>query len=734
MPILRVALDVPLNTLFDYLAPNGDVTDQDIGARVRVPFGKRIVTGVIMEVSDYSLIDLARLKQARMIFRDVQPLPKSLLDLFAFCAAYYHHPLGQVVMNGIPSRFRSGKPFQRPDRIRSCRLTETGRHIDISVIPARHAVKRRLLARLKEIDSITIHEARQLSDRAPAVLNEWDDMGWIEEVNLSDVETTRHSDIGFETEARSLTAAQKEAVEKIQARIGDFNTWLLHGVTGSGKTEVYLRLIAQMLRQGRQALVLVPEINLTPQLEAIFRNRFPAARLINLHSGITPSDRANAWLQAQQGNADIILGTRLAVFTPLPRLGLIVVDEEHDMSFKQQDNVRYSARDVAIYRAKQAGIPVILGSATPSLESYYNALSGRYILLRLPSRAVKDAALPEVRYIDTRVSKPEEGLSASLVAALEKSLENSQQSLVFINRRGYAPVLLCKSCAWAAACQRCASRLVVHLKENMLRCHHCGHQERIPGRCPECGDQDIAPFGQGTQRIEATLSRRIPDARILRIDRDSTRRRDAWPAMIREIREHRVDILIGTQILAKGHDFPNLSLVCVLNSDASLFTCDFRASERLFAQLIQVSGRAGRAGKAGEVLIQTDFPEHPLYRALQQHDYDSLAQAMLEERKLAGFPPYTYQALLGAEASRIHLALAFLADAAALAPASKQVEVFDPVPAQMARLKGMERACLLVQSRSRRKLQEFLGTWEPKLGGLPARKVRWALDVDPLEF
>jgi primosomal protein N' (replication factor Y) len=410
------------------------------------------------------------------------------------------------------------------------------------------------------------------------------------------------------------------------------------------------------------------------------------------------------------------------------------VDEEHDMSFKQQDSVRYSARDIAIFRAKQADIPVILGSATPSLESYYNGLGGRYAILRLPSRAVKNATLPTVRCVDTRIAKAEEGLSAPLVGALEKTLANRQQSLVFINRRGYAPALVCKSCGWAAACKRCASRLVVHLKENMLRCHHCGYQERIPAHCPECGDQDIAPFGQGTQRIEAALSRRLSSARIMRIDRDSTRRKDAWPFMLKEIREHRVDILVGTQILAKGHDFPNLSLVCILNSDASLFSCDFRASERLFAQLIQVAGRAGRAGKGGEVLVQTEFPDHPLYRALQQHDYDSIAQALLAERKLAGFPPYTYQALLWAEATKISSALAFLTDAAALAEAPQQVEIFDPVPAQLARLKGMERAYLLVQSASRVKLQEFLGGWEPKLAALPAKKVRWALDVDPLEF
>jgi primosomal protein N' (replication factor Y) len=389
---------------------------------------------------------------------------------------------------------------------------------------------------------------------------------------------------------------------------------------------------------------------------------------------------------------------------------------------------------VAIFRAKHANAPVILGSATPSLESYYNAMSGRYLRLRLSSRAVKNAALPAVRCIDTRAARTKEGFSVPLITALEKCLTLHQQSLVFINRRGYAPVLLCKSCAWTATCHRCASRLVVHLREKQLRCHHCGHQERFPSLCPECGDQDIAPFGHGTQRVEAALAERFPDARIVRIDRDSTRRKNAWQKILKDIQEQRVDILVGTQILAKGHDFPNLSLVSILNSDASLFSTDFRASERLFAQLMQVAGRAGRANILGQVLIQTEFPDHPLYQALRRHDYDSLAQTLLAERKTAGFPPYVYQALLRAEALQIAAALDFLAKAAAIAKAPKQVEIFDPVPAQMARLRGMERAYLLIQSGSRKQLQEFLAVWRAKLDTLSAHKVRWTLDVDPLEF
>ncbi len=733
MAILRVALDVPLNTLFDYLAPDTEVTAQDVGARVLVPFGRNMITGVIMEVTAYSSVPSSKLKHAAHVFRDVPPLPEALIELFRFCSEYYHHPLGEVVMNGLPNRLRSSKPFTRKV-LSACQygLTSTGRKADTSVIPARHIVKHRLLARLRESGVMSISEAKRLSPRAPKALNELITLRWVEEISFALPSTPVSTAQGLQIPV--LTTDQRNAVDVIAPKIGEFNTWLLHGVTGSGKTEVYLRLISLVLQRARQTLVLVPEINLTPQLEAVFRARFPTLRLVSLHSGLSPSQRAAGWLQAQEGDAEIVLGTRLAVFTPLPKLGLIIVDEEHDTSFKQQDGLRYSARDVAIFRAKQAGVPVILGSATPSLESYYNAITGRYLRLRLSSRAVENAALPVVRCIDTRTVKTKESFSPPVIAALEKCLALNQQSLVFINRRGYAPVLLCKSCGWTAACHRCASRLVVHLRDKKLRCHHCGHQERFPNVCPECGDQDVAPFGHGTQRVEAALAEHFPDARIMRIDRDSTSRKDAWQHMLKDIQEQRVDILVGTQILAKGHDFPNLSLVSILNSDASLFSTDFRASERLFAQLMQVAGRAGRAGIPGEVLIQTEFPDHPLYHALRRHDYDLLAQTLLEERRTAGFPPFVYQVLLRAEAPQIDTALGFLASAAAVAKAPRQVEVFDPVPAQMARLKGMERAYLLVQSGSRKKLQAFLGAWRAKLDALPSRKVRWTVDVDPLDF
>ncbi len=727
MPIIRVALDVPVATLFDYLA--SDATTHDIGVRVQVPFGRKIMTGVIMEVLDSSPVTPSKLKSVASLFHDVPPLPLTLLDLFRFCSDYYHHPLGEVVMNSLPSRLRSSKPFiQKPTTPFQFRLTDAGRHADTTSIPVRSIIQHRLLTRLRETGVIKPEEARQISPSAPKVLQKFREMGWIEEVSI-------HSSIAKSISSPVLNTEQQTAFDAVANDIRKFNVWLLHGITGSGKTEIYLRLITLLLLQGRQTLVLVPEISLTPQLEHIFRSRFPTTLLVCLHSRLSDSERLKGWLQAQKGEAKIVLGTRLAVFAPLPKLGMIIVDEEQDGSFKQQDGLRYSARDVSIFRAKQENVPVILGSATPSLESYYHATNGRYRMLRLSSRAVKKAVLPAVHCIDIRSAKCMDGLSKPLVTALEKVLAQDQQSLVFLNRRGYAPVLLCKSCSWTAKCHRCTSRLVVHLREKQLRCHHCGHQERFPSSCPDCGDQDIVPFGQGTQRVEALLAERFPNARILRIDRDSTRLKNGWEKMLKDIYERRVDILVGTQILAKGHDFPNLSLVGILNSDAALFSTDFRAAERLFAQLMQVAGRAGRADIPGEVLVQTEFPDHPLYYALRRHDYAALAQTLLSERKMAGFPPFVYQALLRAEAPQISTAMNFLTSAAELAGSTTGgVEIFDPVPAQMARLKGLERAHLLVQSGSRKKLQEFLTSWYTRITTLPIRKVRWSLDVDPQEF
>ncbi len=541
-----------------------------------------------------------------------------------------------------------------------------------------------------------------------------------------------------------LTHEQLAALERIASddeQNGGFRAYLLHGVTGSGKTEVYLRLVERALTAGKQVLLLVPEINLTPQLEARVAARFPDAGLTSLHSELTEAARTRNWRAALDGSARIVLGTRLATFTPLPDLGLIVVDEEHDASFKQQDGMRYSARDVAVFRARERGIPIVLGSATPSLESWANATDtrtpARYTLLTLRERAVTNARLPAVQRIDTRLEKLQDGLSGALLRAIGQRLERGEQSLVFLNRRGYAPVLTCTSCGWISHCTRCAANLVLHLADGRLRCHHCGFECRVPRACPTCGNQDIQPFGRGTQRIEAVLAERFPQARILRVDRDSAKSRKQWEALVEQIHDGAADILVGTQMLAKGHDFPKLTLVGALGADAALFASDWRAPERLFAQLMQVAGRAGRAELPGEVLIQTQFPEHPLYAALVRHDYPAFADAQLKEREQAGFPPYAYQAMLRAEAPQLADSLAFLTTARAWpnAAAHTDVMLYDPVPMRMARRANLERAQLLVESPSRRALQVFLAEWGELLAAIktPSR-LRWHLEVDPLEF
>jgi primosomal protein N' (replication factor Y) len=516
-----------------------------------------------------------------------------------------------------------------------------------------------------------------------------------------------------------------------------FATHLLHGVTGSGKTEVYLRLIERALDAGQQVLLLVPEINLTPQLEGRVRARFPEIGVVSLHSELAEAARERNWRAAFAGEASIVLGTRLSIFTPMPRLGLIVIDEEHDASFKQQDGMRYSARDVGVFRAHQLGIPILLGSATPSLESWANAQSKRYSLLTLKERANPEATLPTVNLLDTRKMVLKEGVSEPLIAAIKERLARGEQSLIFLNRRGYAPVLACMACGWVSRCTRCAANMVLHLADRRLRCHHCGFEHRIPKACPTCGNQDIHPFGRGTQRLESWLQEEFPDARILRVDRDSVKSRKQWEVMLERIHGGEADILVGTQMLAKGHDFPKLTLVGALGADAALFAADWRAPERLFAQLMQVAGRAGRAELKGEVLIQTQYPDHPLYAALVAHDYPGFAETLLKEREQAGFPPYAFQAMLRAEAPDMADSIAFLNAAAALPVIAEHpnVMIYDPIPMKLSRLANLERGQLLSESPSRPALQAFLPRWREAIETLKSpSKLRWHIEVDPLEF
>lgn len=727
MKIARVAIDIPLQRLFDYCGDDIDVSD--IGRLAVVPFGKKTTTGVIVEVVQQSEVSPARLKHVLRVLRDAPALRSDDLNLMKFASTYYHHALGATIMGTLPALLRRRGSID--PRTVSFALSPAGASAAIEDLPRRALVQRRLLAYMKERESADEEAIERLAPTARSALKAFAARGWIVPVRPNP--STPPSGERSVAPGYALTAEQAAAGQAICSELHRFVPFVLLGVTGSGKTEVYLHAMESTLRSGRQTLLLVPEIALTPQLEATVRGRFPDTKVVALHSGLNETERDANWRAAHAGEARIVLGTRLAVFAPMPELGLIVVDEEHDGSFKQFDGLRYSARDLAVVRASQRGIPVVLGSATPALETFHNALSGRYRLLLLRQRI--NASVPSIQCISTREERCPDGLSGRLLAKIASCLERKEQVLVFINRRGFAPVVLCRTCAWLSRCHRCSANLVLHQPDRRLRCHHCGHDAPVPVVCPECGSHELGPVGHGTQRIEAALRTQFPRARVLRIDRDSTRRKAAWPTMRREIEAREVDILVGTQILAKGHDFPHLSLVAVINADSLLYSSDVRASERLYALLTQVAGRAGRREAPGEVFIQTDFPGHPLYRALQEQNYTDFARALLEERRQGGFPPHVYQALLRAEAAKIDTALGYLARAARIGRALQApVTIYDPVPAAMARLAGRERAQLLVQSESRTRLQEFLSAWHARLSAQRWGRARWSLDVDPLEL
>ena len=697
-----------------------------------MPFGRRQTVGVLRALVPESTVPERQLKPITRVFTDLPPLDESTLRLLDFCARYYHYPIGETILRALPARLRSARAFAA-HLVQIYTLSELGRKHVLTESPVRASLKWRVLQRLAAESQVTGAVLRDLGPRVTAVLRELKTARIVDEAVLFAPDAERPQPPTEPASRPRLTTEQDHARTAVLGAGQGFRVWLLQGVTGSGKTEVYLRVIEQMLARGKQVLYLVPEINLTPQLEASVRRLANAARLVSLHSGLADGERARNWAVAQRGQADIVLGTRLAVFTPLPRLGLIVVDEEHDTSFKQQEGLRYSARDVAVMRAKQNDVPIVLGSATPALETYAQALSGRYGWLRLTARA--RGKTPAIVLVDTSRERLEEGMSQSALDGLGERLPRGEQTLVFINRRGYAPVLHCRACHWIAGCARCTSRLVVHLRDQRLVCHLCGHRETLPIACAACGNQDLAPVGHGTQRVESFIGARFPGARVLRVDRDTTRAKQAWEDMRALITGNRVDVLVGTQMLAKGHDFPRLTLVIVLNADSALFSADFRAAERLFAQLMQVAGRAGRAALAGQVLIQTEFAHHPLYQALLAQDYESFARIQLAERRRAGFPPSAHQALLRAEASRRDLVFDFLERAAVAGRTlAIPVQIYDPVAAARPRVAGLDRAQLLVQSPSRSRLQAFLDAWYPSLDALAGRGVRWALDVDPLDL
>ena len=726
MSLIRVALDVPVARLFDYRC---DDRAAQIGARVLVPFGRQKLIGIIVARPETSDVAEAKLKRAIAVLDTAPLLASADLRLLKFAADYYVHPLGAVIMATVPAVLRRVR--SRDQQPVAYTLTAAGSAVDADALPPRARAQRDLRTLLQGRPVIEHAEISALGDATRKALQIFLAQGWVESVALP--QDGAPAPAPASPAGPALTVEQTAAVSEITAALGSYQALLLWGITGSGKTEVYLHAMAAALARNTQVLLLVPEIALTPQLQSLVIARFPGVTVAMLHSGLADGERAAHWQAARSGRARIVLGTRLSVFTPLPAPGLIIVDEEHDTSFKQGEGFRYSARDLAVVRARHAGVPVVLGSATPALETYRNAIDRRYRLLKLPSRI--HARPPLISCIDLRHEQTTDGLSAQLIAAIGTRIARSEQSMVFINRRGYAPVLMCGSCGWTSECKRCTARLVLHLRDRRLRCHHCGHDSAIPVACPDCGDTDLAPIGQGTQRVEAALIRQFPQARILRIDRDTTRRKDAWQDMRNRIHDRTVDILVGTQILAKGHDFPHLNLVCVVNADSMLYSNDFRAPERLYALLTQVAGRAGRGTDQGEVLIQTQFADHPLYAALRDQDFDTFARSLLAERRQAGFPPYVHQALLRAEARDVDSALQFLLQAARSARhIQPAVTVYDPVPANMMRKAGRERAHLLVQSPARAELRAFLNAWRPHLAEAASTAARWSLDVDPAEF
>ncbi len=725
--ILAVAIDTPLRRTFDYRAEQPDFVP---GQRVWVPFGRRRVVGVVVARRDRTDVPAGKL---RSIFGAVDAEPTfdaGLLQLLLWSADYYRHPVGEVIAAAMPSQLRTGASLREETIVWS--LTELGRTEALTQLKARAVRLRAIVEALARTGEMTASELASETESTADALRKLEARGYIGQ-------SQRVSAVGPATSgARSgppLNEAQQEAVQRITGTLGSFASHLLYGVTGSGKTEVYLRTIAAVIERGGQALVLVPEIALTPQLIARFRARFDSPLAV-LHSNLSDGERLAAWRSAGESRASIVIGTRSAVFSPLARPGLIVVDEEHDASFKQQEGFRYSARDLAIARAQRLGIPVVLGSATPSLESLHRAQRQSQWVSRLPQRAAANAKPPRMALIDLRAHGQTQGIATPAVLAVQRHLDADGQVMLFLNRRGYAPVLFCPACGWSAHCKRCDAHLTVHGGSHHLICHHCGSQQPVPELCANCG-QPTKPVGQGTERIEEAVRQLFPDAPLARIDRDAIRRRGELEATLARVDSKEVRILVGTQMLTKGHDFPNVTLVVVLNADQGLFSADFRAGERLAQTIVQVAGRAGRAEKPGEVLIQTEYPEHPLLKLLLAGGYEAFAAGALQEREQSEWPPFARIALLRAEAATALAPMKFLRAALAIARdyPMRGVQLLGPAPAPMERRAGRYRAQVLLHAATHSPLQNFMSAWLPALEALPeARRVRWSIDVDALDL
>jgi primosomal protein N' (replication factor Y) len=727
--ILKVAVNVPLSRMFDYLAP--DIAPEP-GSRVLVPFGRQKVVGLVMEHGHESDVPAAKIKHCEEVL-DSQPLLSAAdLELINFTSNYYHHPIGEVAAAALPTLLRAGKPLWPVHKFIA--ISEAGSTADLEATAKRAPRQAELMQHLHDAGGNGVSE-----DELTDLLPNWRraakglfEKGWIERFEAQ-AEPDPDGNVLDATPGPALNEDQRTAVAALQSQVG-FGAFLIDGVTGSGKTEVYLAVIRDVLATGKQVLVLVPEIGLTPQLVGRLRQRLGVEPAV-LHSGLGDAERLTAWRSAQSGEASLIVGTRSAVFTPLPKLGFIVVDEEHDHSLKQQEGLRYSARDLAIVRARNHGVRIILGSATPTLATLQHCHSGNFTRIALPTRA-GGAVPPVVRLVDLARSMSNDGLSEPLAAAMEQHLHSGGQVLLYLNRRGFAPTLICANCGHLAECARCDSRMTVHARDKVLRCHHCGSQGPLPSACSECG-AEVRPLGEGTERLEDTVNARFPDYQVQRIDSDSTQKRGAIEAALSRAEQGEADILVGTQMLSKGHHFPKLTLVGIVNADQGLFGTDFRSAERLAQSIVQVAGRAGRESRAGEVLIQTAFPDHAFWQSLIDGGYAQVAEESLAEREESRWPPFTRLALLRSAAHRQDDAIAFLhraADLLAQDP-SDFVRILGPVNAPMARKAGRYRAQLLVQSSDRKVLHTKLGALRPALEAEPsARKVRWSIDVDPIEL
>ena len=731
MPIARVAIDRPINRLFDYLVPAS--LNLTAGQFVLVPFGRQQVVGLVIETVDASCVDQSRLKEVQAVLADHPVLPEQWLDFLKQVAGYYHFPVGAAMFSALPPVFKRARLPKEP--VDQAAIKYRWVHVEPVTASPRAKKQQQLIDACRQWQVFSLADAKEIMPDAKKRLQQFIDEGWI--VPITDaLPSDAKSQMSVADYA--VNESQQSVIDTVCHYLGQFKVFLLHGVTGSGKTEVYIHLIHKLLCLGKQVLVMVPEINLTPQTSRWFEKRFPNANLVMLHSSLSEGHRLSAWSAAYSGRADIVLGTRLSVFTPMPNLGLIIVDEEHDGSYKQLDAMGYHARDLAIWRAQKQQIPIVLGSATPSFETYAKAKEGYYHYLTLPERAHQTSQLPEVLLVNLREEKAIDGFCPSTKIVIGKRLLQGEQVLVFINRRGYAPVIFCPSCDWQAICPHCDVKLVYHRSTHLAHCHHCGFRQKPPEACPACKSEDILPVGSGTQKIEEVLGNLFVEAKTIRIDRDTMTSKFAFDEAKAQIEAGEANLLIGTQMLAKGHDFPDLTLVVVLDADNALYAADYRATERLFSTLMQVAGRAGRAAKAGKVFIQTKFTDHPLYQALVAHDYAAFADRLLEERRKAGFPPYGFQALLRAESDTLEQSIAFLQQAKKSMidhPSIDQQGIFcyDPVPMLIAKRAKRCRAQLLVESRSRKQLQQFLTQWQTEIESISTR-VFWRFDVDPFEF